>query len=85
MKPAEKEVTPKESGSAFTADLPQEDFYFPSVDLLTAQVLTQREAIFCHVIFKSCADQTEIRMVAQFSVQKSLRSLYFSFLLPLFV
>ncbi|XP_027885999.1 NBR1 autophagy cargo receptor a isoform X3 [Xiphophorus couchianus] len=50
VKPAEKEVTPKESGSAFTADLPQEDFYFPSVDLLTAQDLLSFELLDINIV-----------------------------------
>lgn len=40
LKPAEKEVRSKNSGSGFPVDLHHEDYYFPSVDLLTAQVHT---------------------------------------------
>ncbi|XP_054898855.1 NBR1 autophagy cargo receptor a isoform X4 [Poeciliopsis prolifica] len=50
VKPAEKEVTPKDSGSAFAADLPQEDFYFPSVDLLTAQDLLSFELLDINIV-----------------------------------
>ncbi|XP_014911984.1 NBR1 autophagy cargo receptor a isoform X4 [Poecilia latipinna] len=50
VKPAEKEATPKESGPAFAADLPQEDFYFPSVDLLTAQDLLSFELLDINIV-----------------------------------
>lgn len=35
------EVKPKEGSTGFPVDLSHEDFYFPSVDLLTAQVHTR--------------------------------------------
>ncbi|XP_021180678.2 NBR1 autophagy cargo receptor a isoform X3 [Fundulus heteroclitus] len=50
VKPAAKEMTPKESGSAFPVDLPQEDFYFPSVDLLTAQDLLSFELLDINIV-----------------------------------
>uniref|UniRef100_A0A3Q2PF40 NBR1 autophagy cargo receptor a n=1 Tax=Fundulus heteroclitus TaxID=8078 RepID=A0A3Q2PF40_FUNHE len=50
LKPAAKEMTPKESGSAFPVDLPQEDFYFPSVDLLTAQDLLSFELLDINIV-----------------------------------
>ncbi|XP_047232717.1 NBR1 autophagy cargo receptor a isoform X5 [Girardinichthys multiradiatus] len=50
VKPAEKEITPKESGSALPVDLPHEDFYFPSVDLLTAQDLLSFELLDINIV-----------------------------------
>ncbi|KAM4716008.1 NBR1 autophagy cargo receptor a isoform 3-T3 [Anableps anableps] len=50
VKPAEKEMAPKESGSAFPVDLPHEDFYFPSVDLLTAQDLLSFELLDINIV-----------------------------------
>lgn len=50
VKPAEKETTPKESASAFPVDLPHEDFYFPSVDLLTAQDLLSFELLDINIV-----------------------------------
>ncbi|MED6290274.1 hypothetical protein CHARACLAT_011463, partial [Characodon lateralis] len=50
VKPAEKEITPKESGSALPIDLPHEDFYFPSVDLLTAQDLLSFELLDINIV-----------------------------------
>ncbi|MEQ2295130.1 hypothetical protein AMECASPLE_010971 [Ameca splendens] len=50
VKPAEKEITPKESGSALPVDLTHEDFYFPSVDLLTAQDLLSFELLDINIV-----------------------------------
>ncbi|XP_041830645.1 NBR1 autophagy cargo receptor a isoform X2 [Melanotaenia boesemani] len=50
VKPMEKEVKPKDSGFAFTVDLPQEDYYFPSVDLLTAQDLLSFELLDINIV-----------------------------------
>ncbi|CAG5903768.1 unnamed protein product [Menidia menidia] len=50
VKPAENEVKPREHGFAFTVDLPQEDYYFPSVDLLTAQDLLSFELLDINIV-----------------------------------
>ncbi|XP_013887078.1 next to BRCA1 gene 1 protein isoform X1 [Austrofundulus limnaeus] len=50
VKPVEKEVRPRTSGSAFTVDLPHEDYYFPSVDLLTAQDLLSFELLDINIV-----------------------------------
>ncbi|KAM4524772.1 NBR1 autophagy cargo receptor a isoform 1-T1 [Odontesthes bonariensis] len=50
VKPAEKEVKSKDHGFAFTVDLPQEDYYFPSVDLLTAQDLLSFELLDINIV-----------------------------------
>ncbi|XP_072230108.1 NBR1 autophagy cargo receptor a isoform X4 [Leuresthes tenuis] len=50
VKPVEKEVKSKDHGFAFTVDLPQEDYYFPSVDLLTAQDLLSFELLDINIV-----------------------------------
>lgn len=44
LRPVEKEVRAKDSGPGLSVELDHEDYryYFPSVDLLTAQVLSQK-------------------------------------------
>lgn len=41
-KEKEKEVRSKDGGPGLSVDLNHEDYYFPSVDLLTAQVHTHK-------------------------------------------
>lgn len=51
----EKEVRPKDSGPGLSVDMNHDDYYFPSVDLLTAQVHTQKALAFSclkHVLNK---------------------------------
>uniref|UniRef100_A0A1A8G6C4 Neighbor of brca1 gene 1 n=1 Tax=Nothobranchius korthausae TaxID=1143690 RepID=A0A1A8G6C4_9TELE len=50
VKPVEKEVRTMDSGCAFTVDLPHEDYYFPSVDLLTAQDLLSFELLDINIV-----------------------------------
>ncbi|XP_015818164.1 NBR1 autophagy cargo receptor a isoform X4 [Nothobranchius furzeri] len=50
VKPVEKEVRTRDSGCAFTVDLPHEDYYFPSVDLLTAQDLLSFELLDINIV-----------------------------------
>lgn len=46
LRPVEKEIRSKDSGTGLSVDLSHEDYYFPSVDLLTAQVHTQKALVF---------------------------------------
>ncbi|XP_055360302.1 NBR1 autophagy cargo receptor a isoform X2 [Betta splendens] len=48
--PAAKEVRSKEGGAAFPVDLNHEDYYFPSVDLLTAQDLLSFELLDINIV-----------------------------------
>uniref|UniRef100_UPI0037E9B5A6 NBR1 autophagy cargo receptor a isoform X4 n=1 Tax=Semicossyphus pulcher TaxID=241346 RepID=UPI0037E9B5A6 len=52
FKPAErkKEVRSKDDGPGFAVDLNHEDFYFPSVDLLTAQDLLSFELLDINIV-----------------------------------
>ncbi|XP_017293367.1 NBR1 autophagy cargo receptor a isoform X2 [Kryptolebias marmoratus] len=50
LKEEEKEVRSRNSASAFTVDLPHEDYYFPSVDLLTAQDLLSFELLDINIV-----------------------------------
>lgn len=45
----EKEVRTKDSGPGLSVDLNHEDYYFPSVDLLTAQVHTPKALAFSYL------------------------------------
>ncbi|XP_041671653.1 NBR1 autophagy cargo receptor a isoform X2 [Cheilinus undulatus] len=45
-----KEVRPKDGGPGFTVDLNNEDLYFPSVDLLTAQDLLSFELLDINIV-----------------------------------
>lgn len=68
VKPAEKEVKPKESSTGFPVDLSHEDYYFPSVDLLTAQVHTHRKVVSISTSFVLLDFQVTKNMLCQFSV-----------------
>ncbi|XP_026207129.1 NBR1 autophagy cargo receptor a isoform X2 [Anabas testudineus] len=50
VRPVEKEVRPKESSTGFPVDLNHEDYYFPSVDLLTAQDLLSFELLDINIV-----------------------------------
>lgn len=41
----EKEARPKDNGPALAVDISHDDLYFPSIDLLTAQVHLQKATI----------------------------------------
>lgn len=60
----EKEVRSKDSGPGLSVDLNHEDLYFPSVDLLTAQVHTQKALEFKFP--KTCFTQQSFCIVLSF-------------------
>ncbi|XP_062298022.1 NBR1 autophagy cargo receptor a [Scomber scombrus] len=49
-KEKEKEIRSKDSGTGLSVDLSHEDFYFPSVDLLTAQDLLSFELLDINIV-----------------------------------